>query len=85
MPTTANSTRPQYDVANIGRGPGGSTLGTLLLKYNSKLRVLILEKERFPRQHMGENQLPPISAILNEMGCWEKAEAAHFPLLHRMA
>jgi flavin-dependent dehydrogenase len=70
----------QYDVAIIGGGPGGSTTGTLLKKYNPELRVLILEREKFPRDHIGESQLPPISPILHEMGCWDKVEAANFPI-----
>ena len=68
------------DVAIIGGGPGGTTTGTLLKKYNPKLRVVILEKEKFPRDHIGESQLPPISAILNEMGCWDQIERAGFPV-----
>ena len=70
----------EYDVVIVGGGPGGSTLGTLLRKYNPELKVLILEKERFPREHVGESQLPPISAVLIEMGCWDKVEAANFPI-----
>lgn len=69
-----------YDVAIIGGGPGGSTAGTLLRKYNPDLRVLILERERFPRDHIGESQLPPIGRILHEMGVWDKVEAADFPI-----
>ena len=49
-----------FDVAIIGGGPGGSTTGTLLKKYAPEMRVLIVEKERFPRDHIGESQLPPI-------------------------
>ena len=69
-----------YDVAIIGGGPGGATTGTLLKKYQPELRVLILEREKFPRDHVGESQLPPISPILHEMGCWDKVEAANFPI-----
>ncbi|MGB3240839.1 MAG: NAD(P)/FAD-dependent oxidoreductase [Geitlerinemataceae cyanobacterium] len=69
-----------YDVVIVGGGPGGSTTGTLLKKYNPNLHVLILEKEKFPRDHVGESQLPQISDILNEMGCWDKVEAANFPI-----
>ena len=69
-----------YDVLILGGGPGGSTLGSLLKKHNPNLRVLIVEKEKFPREHVGESQLPPISAVLREMGCWEKVEAANFPI-----
>lgn len=70
----------EYDVAIIGGGPGGSTLGGMLLRHDPKLRVCILEKERFPREHVGESQLPPISGVLAELGCWEKVEAAGFPI-----
>ncbi len=69
-----------YDVLIIGGGPAGSTLGSLLLKYAPDMRVLIVEKEKFPREHVGESQLPPISAVLQEMGCWDKVEAAGFPI-----
>lgn len=71
---------PAYDVVIIGGGPGGSTTGTLLRKYDPSLRVLILEREKFPRDHIGESQLPPIGRILNEMGAWDKIEAADFPI-----
>lgn len=69
-----------FDVAIIGGGPGGSTLACLLKKHNPALRVLVLEKEKFPRDHIGESQLPPIGKVLIEMGCWDKVEAAGFPI-----
>ncbi len=69
-----------WDVVVVGGGPAGSTLATLCRKYDPDLRVLILEKEKFPRDHIGESQLPAISAILAEMGCWDKVEAAQFPI-----
>ena len=69
-----------YDVAIIGGGPAASTVGTLLRKYQPSIRVGIFEKEKFPRDHIGESQLPPISAVLAEMGCWDKVEAANFPI-----
>jgi len=69
-----------FDVAIIGGGPAGSTVGCLLKKYNPDLRVVIFEREVFPRDHVGESLLPPISPILVEMGCWDKVEAADFPI-----
>lgn len=77
---SATQTENRYDVAIVGGGPGGSTVGTLLKKYNPDLRVLVLERERFPRDHIGESQLPPIGRILHEMGVWDKVEAAEFPI-----
>ncbi len=70
----------EVDVLVIGGGPAGSTVGTLVKKYRPDLKVLIVEKEKFPREHVGESQLPAIGPILNEMGCWEKVESAGFPI-----
>lgn len=68
------------DVAIIGGGPAGSTAASLLKKYQPDLSVLVLEADRFPREHIGESQLPPIGEILHEMGAWDKVEAANFPI-----
>jgi flavin-dependent dehydrogenase len=68
------------DVAIIGGGPAGATVGTLLKKYNPGLDVVILERARFPRDHVGESHLPAISRILAEMEVWEKVEKANFPI-----
>jgi flavin-dependent dehydrogenase len=68
------------DVLILGGGPAGSTTGTLLKKYNPDLKVVILEREKFPRDHIGESQLPAICEVLEEMGCWDKVEAAEFPI-----
>ncbi len=68
------------DVAIIGGGPAGATTGAFIKKYRPDLDVVILERERFPRDHVGESHLPVISAILDEMGVWDKVEAAGFPI-----
>ncbi len=70
----------RFDVAIIGGGPAGATTGALLKKYNPSLDVVILEREIFPRDHIGESLLPPTSAILFEMGCWDKIDGAGFPI-----
>jgi 2-polyprenyl-6-methoxyphenol hydroxylase-like FAD-dependent oxidoreductase len=66
----------QFDTIIIGGGPGGSTAGALLARAGQ--RVLILEKETFPRFHIGESLLPFGNAVLQESGAWEKVEAAGF-------
>lgn len=68
------------DVAIIGGGPSGSTCGGFLRKYAPKTDVLILEREQFPRDHIGESQLPLIGRILDELGVWDRVEAAGFPI-----
>jgi len=65
-----------YDVAIVGGGPGGSTAAAFARKHN--LTVLVLEKERFPRFHIGESLLPMGNALLRETGAWPKLEAAGF-------
>ncbi|AIE83700.1 NAD(P)/FAD-dependent oxidoreductase [Fimbriimonas ginsengisoli] len=68
------------DVAIIGGGPSGSTCGGFLKKYQPDSKVLILEREQFPRDHIGESQLPLIGRILDELGVWDRVEAAGFPV-----
>jgi flavin-dependent dehydrogenase len=70
----------RYDVAIVGGGPAGSTAAGILKKVNSQANVVVLEREAFPREHVGESQLPPITLILEELGCWDKVEAVGFPV-----
>jgi FADH2-dependent halogenase len=65
-----------YDVIVIGCGPGGSSASTFLAK--SGKRVLTLEKEVFPRFHIGESLLPGNHAIFREMGVLPKLQEAGF-------
>jgi len=46
----------ETDVAVVGGGPGGSTLATLVAMRGH--RVVLLEKEKFPRYQIGESLLP---------------------------
>ncbi|USN99971.1 MAG: tryptophan 7-halogenase [Phycisphaeraceae bacterium] len=69
-----------YDVVIAGGGPVGSTVSTLIKKYNPALSVLVLEKLRHPREHVGESLLPGVCGVLHEMGCWDKMEAQNFPI-----
>lgn len=68
------------DIAVIGGGPAACTLGTLLKKYNPELDVVLLEREVFPRDHVGESQIPHLMHVLHEMNVWDKVEAANFPI-----
>lgn len=67
-------------VVTIGGGPAASTLGTFLKRYRPSIDCVILEREKFPRDHIGESQLPIICTVLDEMGCWDKVEEAGFPV-----
>jgi flavin-dependent dehydrogenase len=69
-----------YDVAIIGGGPAGSTVASTLKTYSPELRVAVFEREIFPREHIGESLLPTVGKVLDEIGAWNKIEAAGFPI-----
>lgn len=65
-----------YDALIIGGGPGGSTAATYLARAGR--RVLILEKEHFPRFHIGESLLPYNLQLFREMGIMPTLEKGGF-------
>jgi geranylgeranyl reductase family protein len=65
-----------YDVAIIGGGPAGSTAATLLARAGR--RVVVFEREKFPRFHIGESLLPFSMKAFARMNLLEKFERAGF-------
>ncbi len=70
-----NPTR-DYDVAVIGGGPAGSSAASTLARHGH--HVLVLEREHFPRFHIGESQLPWIQEILARLGAEDVVAAEGF-------
>ncbi len=66
----------EADVAVIGGGPAGSSLATLLRQQG--YRVTLLERETFPRPHVGESMLPGVLFALAKTGALERVEKAGF-------
>ena len=66
----------RYDVVVVGGGPAGSTAATMLASQG--LDVLLLERERFPREHVGESMLPASIPVLQELGVLGDMEEAGF-------
>jgi len=64
--------KTRVDLLIIGGGPAGSTVAALVKKYAPHLHVLVLEKARFPRHHVGESLLAGATPILEEMGVYER-------------
>src|SRR5688500_9946062 len=54
------------DVIVIGGGPSGSTAGNLLAQAGA--RVVVLEKDHFPRFHIGESLLPSDLDVFDRCG-----------------
>lgn len=74
--TTRGTTERPFDVAVIGGGPAGSTVATLLVQ--GGLRVILCERERFPRFHIGESLLPANLRIFDRLGCHQRLRQAGF-------
>lgn len=67
----------EFDVVVVGGGPGGSTVSTLVAMQGH--RVLLLEKEEFPRYQIGESLLPStVHGICRLLGVSEELEKASF-------
>ena len=62
------------DVFVIGGGPAGSTAATLLAERGH--RVILAEKDRHPRFHIGESLLPHNLPLLDRLGVRDKVEAS---------
>jgi flavin-dependent dehydrogenase len=68
------------DVLVIGGGPGGSTAATLLAR--GGLSVALVEREAFPRFHVGESLLPANLPVLDRLGVLAEVRAHGFIVKH---
>jgi flavin-dependent dehydrogenase len=67
---------PVYDVAIIGGGPAGSIAAASLALAGRK--VVVFEREKFPRFHIGESLLPFSMETFERLGLMPKLDAAGF-------
>lgn len=56
----------QFDVLVIGGGPAGASSAAILAEYGH--RVLVLEREKFPRYHVGESMIPFTYGPMERLG-----------------
>lgn len=74
MSATPLTTEP--DVIVIGGGPSGSTAATLIAQEGHK--VLLFERDHFPRFHIGESLIPQTYWVLDRLGMLPKMKGSHF-------
>ncbi len=65
-----NQTPDTYDAIIIGGGPAGATTALCLARAGK--RVIIIEKNEFPRFHVGESFLPRGYDLIQELGLGER-------------
>src|SRR5258708_36048301 len=66
----------EFDVIVMGGGPAGSTVASILAREGRK--VVLFEKERFPRHHIGESLMTDTYFTFQRMGLLEKLKASPF-------
>ncbi|MFR9676219.1 NAD(P)/FAD-dependent oxidoreductase [Streptomyces sp. TR02-1] len=69
-------TTSHWDVVVVGGGPAGACTAGLLARKGR--RVLVLEKERFPRYHVGESMITGMISVTDELGMTDRLEAEGF-------
>jgi len=74
------STTKKQEVIIVGGGPAGAASALYLLQLG--IKPLILEKERFPRYHIGESLTGEVGGCLRELGLEQVMQAANWPVKH---
>ena len=69
-----------YDAIVIGGGPAGSTAATVLAQHGRS--VLLLERDDFPRYHIGESLMPYTWFTFERLGVLDWFESAACPQKH---
>jgi len=71
-----NGNENEYDVIVVGGGPAGSTVASILAREGRK--VVLFEREQFPRHHIGESLMTDTYWTFQRMGFLDKLKASPF-------
>lgn len=66
-----------FDVCVLGGGPAGAAMGAYLAK--AGVKVVVFERELFPRPHVGESLVPSSTRVFRDLGFLETMEESRFP------
>lgn len=77
-PPLSQPSEEPYDALVVGGGPGGASTASLLARHGR--RVLLVERQRFPRFHIGESLIPETNRFLEALGVLDRIAAAGFPV-----
>ncbi|HIE91698.1 MAG TPA: NAD(P)/FAD-dependent oxidoreductase [Acidobacteria bacterium] len=69
-----------YDAIVVGGGPAGATTATLLAQHGRQ--VLLLERESFPRYHIGESLMPQTWFTFERLGVLDWLNQSGSPRKH---
>jgi flavin-dependent dehydrogenase len=72
------SAKHEPDVVVVGAGPAGASVAGLVRKYAPQSRVLLVEREQFPRHHIGESFVADVNRLLYDLGAYDKVASAGF-------
>src|SRR3954454_13527702 len=80
MPKLEQTIPNEADVVVIGGGPAGSTASTLIAQGGR--RVTLVEREHFPRFHIGESLIPETYWVLKRLNMLDKMKQSCFVKKH---
>jgi 2-polyprenyl-6-methoxyphenol hydroxylase-like FAD-dependent oxidoreductase len=66
----------EHEVIIIGGGPAGTSTAAILAEHGHK--VLVIEREKFPRYHVGESLIPFTFGPLERLGLIPTMKKSHF-------
>jgi flavin-dependent dehydrogenase len=76
MQSTTTPIDSTYDCIVMGAGPSGSTVAALVAKEGFK--TLLVERDRFPRRHVGESLMPDSYFVFERLGVLDKLKKSSY-------